>query len=67
MADPFAWYGGSPDKMGLANFEDYFKASHDPETVHGMIEDYRAGFELDWLHDEDDRKSGRRLACKELF
>jgi len=63
LADPLAWYGGTADKMGEANFADYSTAIHDPSTVHGMIEDYRAGLEIDWRHDEEDRSAGRRLAC----
>jgi len=28
-----------------------------------MIEDYRAGLGIDRQHDEDDRSTGRKLAC----
>jgi len=66
LADPDAWYGGSPDLMGAEAFEDYFRAIHDPETVHGMIEDYRAGLGIDRRHDEDDRAAGRRVGCPTL-
>jgi hypothetical protein len=66
LADPDAWYGGSPDSMGEDNFADYRAAIRDPETVHGMIEDYRAGLGIDRDHDEDDRRHRRRssaLSC----
>jgi haloacetate dehalogenase len=36
LADPLAWYGGSPEKMGTGNFQDFCAAIHDPQTVHGM-------------------------------
>jgi haloacetate dehalogenase len=66
LADPDAWYGGVPELMGAEPFEDYRRAIHDPETVHGMIEDYRAGLGIDRRHDEDDRRAGRRVACPTL-
>jgi haloacetate dehalogenase len=66
LADPDAWYGGTPELMGAEAFEDYRRAIHDPETVHGMIEDYRAGLGIDRRHDEEDRRAGRRVACPTL-
>lgn len=63
LADPDAWYGGNPEAMGEASFADFQKAIHDPATVHGMIEDYRAGLSVDHLHDREDRKQGRRIEC----
>lgn len=63
LSDPLAWYGGSPDTMGQGNFDDYCSAIHDPETVHGMIEDYRAGLGIDRIHDEEDRKADRKISC----
>ena len=61
LADPLAWYGGMAAGMGQAAFEDYLQAIRDPATVHGMIEDYRAGLGIDRLHDEVDRAAGRRV------
>ena len=66
LADPDAWYGGSPGGMGEAAYADYRAAIHDPATVHGMVEDYRAGLGIDRLHDEADRAAGRRVACPTL-
>jgi haloacetate dehalogenase len=67
LVDPDAWYGGSPDRMG----EEAYAAttaspSHDPATVHAMLEDYRAGLGRDRAHDEADRSTGRRLGCPTL-
>jgi haloacetate dehalogenase len=42
-ADPEAWYTATPEHMGQEAYEDYRRAIHDPETVHAMMEDYRAG------------------------
>jgi haloacetate dehalogenase len=66
LADPDAWYGGSPEQMGAEAYSDYQAAIHDPATVHTMIEDYRAGLGIDRRHDEDDRRAGRRVACPTL-
>ncbi|MER8902588.1 alpha/beta hydrolase [Mesorhizobium sp. M0772] len=66
MADPDAWYGGSAESMGAEAYVDYKDAIHDPNVVHGMLEDYRAGLAIDQLHDTDDRKAGRRVACPTL-
>lgn len=63
LADPDAWYGGSPEEMGAEAYADYRAAIQVPATVHGMIEDYRAGLGLDRQHDEADRAAGRKLGC----
>lgn len=63
MADPDAWYGVNADVMGEEAYADFRATIHDPATVHGMIEDYRAGLGIDRAHDEADRAAGRRLAC----
>lgn len=56
-------YGDDEDDMNRAEYEDYQAAIHDPETVHAMCEDYRAGLSVDRAHDDADRAAGRRLAC----
>ncbi len=69
LSDPDAWYGNTPQKaaqMGEEAYQDYLEAVHDPLTVHGMLEDYRAGLGLDRQHDEEDRAAGRQLACPTL-
>lgn len=66
LADPAAWYGGTAKAMGADNFADFQSSIHDPETVHGMIEDYRAGLTVDREHDAVDRAAGRRVTCPTL-
>lgn len=63
LADPDAWYRVSPDLMGPEAFADLQHALHDPDVVHAMLEDYRAGLREDREHDEADRAAGRRIAC----
>ncbi len=65
-ADPDAWCGGDRARIGEEAWQDYQRAIHDPATVHAMCEDYRAGLGIDRAHDDDDRRSGRRLACPTL-
>lgn len=66
LADPDAWYGGSAEAMGEEAYRDFRAAIHDPVTVHGMLEDYRAGLGIDRDHDAADRAAGRRLSCPVL-
>ncbi len=67
LADPSAWYQGlSPDLMGAAAFQDLLAVIHDPDAVHGMIEDYRAGIRIDHEHDRADRDAGRKVTCPML-
>lgn len=66
LVDPDAWYKNTPEQMGPENYADYHAAIHDPATVHGMIEDYRAGLGIDRQHDAEDRQAGRRLSCLTL-
>lgn len=47
-------------------FEDYLRCFRNPETIHAICEDYRAGTTLDLTHDEDDRRMGRRIECPAL-
>jgi haloacetate dehalogenase len=66
--DPDWWYrsAGKRVQMGEEAHADFLAAIHDPETVHAMVEDYRAGLGIDRDHDEDDRRAGRRVACPTL-
>jgi haloacetate dehalogenase len=66
LADPDAWYSARADRMGAEAYADYRAAIHDPATVHGMLEDYRAGLGIDCAHDEADRRAGRRITCPTL-
>ena len=62
-ADPDAWYAAKPDEMGDEAFADLRRALHNPEVVHAMLEDYRAGLREDREHEEADRAAGRRITC----
>jgi len=61
LADPVAWYGADSEPMGSENYADFLAAIQDPDTVRGMLEDYRAGPAIDRFHDEADRENGRTL------
>jgi haloacetate dehalogenase len=66
-ADPEAYYRfealGVFDRDALA---EYRRHATDPETIHAMCEDYRAGATLDYWHDLADRGRKRRIACPVL-
>ncbi|USX55722.1 alpha/beta fold hydrolase [Lentzea sp. HUAS12] len=68
--NPDLWYGGryhdTPLAMGVENWADFQRAIHDPETVHAMCGDYRAGLEVDRVHDDEDFAAGRRITCPVL-
>ncbi len=66
-ADPEAWYTATAEHMGAEAYQDYRRAIHDPDTVHAMMEDYRAGLGIDRQHDEADRAAGRRIGCPLLY
>jgi haloacetate dehalogenase len=66
--DPTAWYSTpDPADMGADNYIDLWAALTDPEVIHGMAEDYRAGLGVDRDHDAADREAGRRVACPTLL
>jgi haloacetate dehalogenase len=65
-ADPDRWYRVSPEHMGEEAYIDLRRALHDPEVVHAMLEDYRAGLRVDREDDEADRAAGRRIRCPVL-
>ena len=52
---------GTPEQMGEEAYADLRRALHDPEVVHAMLEDYRAGLREDHDHDAADRAAGRRI------
>ncbi len=66
-ADPDAWYTATAEQMGQEAWADYQDAIHDPQTVHAMCEDYRAGLGIDRAHDDADRRAGRRVGCPTLL
>ena len=65
-ADPEAWYRPNRDQMGEENYADYLRAIRDPQVVHAMMEDYRAGLGIDRAHDDADRGAGRHVECPVL-
>lgn len=48
------------DPRALAHYRAFFQ---DPSRIHACCEDYRAGYSTDFLRDEADRKSGRKIGC----
>lgn len=66
LCDPDAWYASDPDAMGQENHEDYRRAIHDPDTVHAMVEDYRAGLGVDREADDADIAASRRVRAPTL-
>lgn len=66
LANPELWYHGTPEQMGKEAHADFLAATRDPVTIHGMLEDYRAGLGIDRQHDEEDRRTGRKVQCPAL-
>jgi haloacetate dehalogenase len=65
-ADADAWYQVDREVMGDEAYADLRDALHEPETVHAMCEDYRAGLGVDRAADEADRAAGRTIECPTL-
>jgi haloacetate dehalogenase len=65
--DPAGWYRVDPTRMGAGNHADWLRAVNDPDTVHAMVEDYRAGPGIDREHEAADRAAGRQVTCPTLF
>lgn len=66
-ADPAAWYQVNAGRMGAEAYADLSRALHNPEVVHAMVEDYRAGLGIDREADEADRSNGRKITCPTLI
>ncbi|MCY1141021.1 alpha/beta hydrolase [Actinoplanes sp. Pm04-4] len=64
LADPDAWYQGTPEQMGRENYEEFRAATRDPDTVRAMLEDYRAGLTVDREHE---LTGPRSTTCPTLF
>ncbi|HZQ13454.1 MAG TPA: alpha/beta hydrolase [Pseudolabrys sp.] len=59
-------------KQGLSFFDpaalaEYKRCFRNPQTIHAICEDYRAGASIDLEHDEADMKAGRRIECPVLL
>jgi len=62
-ANPDNYYFRSGrEKFDPQALEDYLRCCHNPDTIHAMCEDYRAGATIDYALDEADR-GRRRIAC----
>jgi len=62
--DPDAFYLRRGRSMfDPAALDEYRRCFTNPETIHAMCEDYRAGASIDMELDENDLKAGRRIAC----
>jgi haloacetate dehalogenase len=63
-ADPDAYYFPRRDEPWLdpEALADYLRCVHNPDTIHAMCEDYRAGASYDFQLDEADRGK-RRISC----
>jgi haloacetate dehalogenase len=65
-SNPEAYYfHGDRSRFDPEALEDYLSCVRDPETIHGMCEDYRAGATIDFELDEADRGK-RRITCPVL-
>ena len=51
------------DRLSPAAVEAYVAAFRRPQVRHAMMEDYRAGANIDLDHDRADRAAGRKLQC----
>ena len=63
---PDAWYKIDRRFMSDEAYADLRRALHDPDVVHAMLEDYRAGLGVDRVNDDADRAAGRRVTCPTL-
>lgn len=59
------YFRESRDLFDPAALDDYLRCAHDPDTIHAMCEDYRAGATCDFQLDEADRGK-RRIDCPML-
>jgi haloacetate dehalogenase len=65
-SNPDAYYfHGDRSRFDPEALEDYLRCVRDPQTIHGMCEDYRAGATIDFELDEADRGK-RRIVCPVL-
>jgi haloacetate dehalogenase len=66
-ANPDGYYfGGDRSRFHPDALADYLRCARNPETIHAMCEDYRAGASCDFELDEADRAARRRIACPVL-
>jgi haloacetate dehalogenase len=63
VEDALAGWGSPSTVCGPEVRAAYVAALREPVRVHAICEEYRAAATLDRVHDDADRKSGRRMAC----
>ena len=61
--DALSGWGSPSSVFGQEVRQAYIDALRDEGHVHAICEEYRAAATLDRMHDEEDRKEGRRIAC----
>jgi haloacetate dehalogenase len=65
--DPEAYYfRGDRSIFAPEALAEYLHHVHEPDHVHAMCEDYRAGATIDRQHDDQDRSAGKRISCPVL-
>ena len=64
--DPDFWYRADPAKLGPENYADWWRAVHTPEVVFAMVNEYRAGLNVDRHDEAADRAAGRLVDCPTL-
>lgn len=50
-----------PDALPVSIREEYLHAFSNPESLHAICEDYRAGAFVDGKHDAEDKKAGKKI------
>jgi haloacetate dehalogenase len=66
-ANPDGYYfGGDRSHFHPDALADYLRCARNPETIHAMCEDYRAGASYDFELDEADRAAHQRIASPVL-
>jgi haloacetate dehalogenase len=64
--DPDFWYRADPARLGPENYADWWRAVHTPEVVFAMVNEYRAGLNVDRHDEAADRAAGRLVTCPTL-
>lgn len=63
-ADPESWYRNTDEHICAEAYADLWTALRDPEVVHGMLEDYRAGLTVDRAADDADWPTEERFNAR---
>jgi haloacetate dehalogenase len=59
-----AWVGGSAIEPAIA--DEYVRSFCNPESIHAICEEFRAGDTVDIENDRQDRNESRRITCPML-